>query len=499
MRSDMMRSLAQSVPLRIAIAVCSIGLPAIVLLIGVLLARQTLQNDATNRAVTHSIMVRTRLQDVFSLLQDAETGQRGYLLTGQEQYLAPYEAATASIGPRMAALTRTLKSEPDQLARAGRLQHVIAAKMAEMGKTIALDSRGDHSGALAIVESGTGYALMDDARKITTTMLDTQNNQLTADVAKRNSGFERTFWFVFVLLAALTLLIGFSAAIALLNYRAGQKDISDIQLLTEQLRAEKARLLQTVEELHLARMSADNANRAKSEFLASMSHELRTPLNAILGFSEIIKDEIFGPMGQPQYVDYANDVHKSGQHLLDLINDVLDLSKIQAGKVELREEAVDLSSLLLDSISLTRERALKGGVSLGFDKRSSGPVVMADRRLLKQILLNLLSNAIKFTPPGGTITAKVVVGAEGIGFSIQDTGIGMDKDDIVKAMSPYGQVDSQLSRKHQGTGLGLPISQSLAQLHGGNLIIDSVPGRGTTITLLLPDTRAVRRLTAKTG
>jgi signal transduction histidine kinase len=301
-----------------------------------------------------------------------------------------------------------------------------------------------------------------------------------------------------VLLSALTLLIGFSAVMAFQNYRAGEKVISDVRLLTEELRAEKKRLLQMVKELNAAKMSADDANRAKSEFLAGMSHELRTPLNAILGFSEIIKDEIFGPVGLHQYVDYANDVHKSGQHLLDLINDVLDLSKIQAGKVELREEDVDLSMLMLDSITLTRERALKNGVSLVFDKHSSGPVVVADRRLLKQILLNLLSNAIKFTPAGGTVTAKAFRDARGVGFSIQDTGIGMSQADIVKAMSPYGQVDSKVSRKHKGTGLGLPISQSLAALHGGDLVVESEPGRGTSITLVLPGTRA-RSLPAKAG
>jgi signal transduction histidine kinase len=274
--------------------------------------------------------------------------------------------------------------------------------------------------------------------------------------------------------------------LALLHYREGKKVIADVRGLSEQLLAEKQRLLRTVRELDDARLSADQANKAKSEFLANMSHELRTPLNAILGFSEIIKDELFGPVGMHQYVDYANDVHKSGQHLLDLINDVLDLSKIQAGRIELREETVDLSELVLDSISLTRERALKGGVSLVFDAPVSGPFVTADRRLLKQILLNLLSNAVKFTPQGGTVTATTFADTQGIGIAIRDTGIGMSQDDIVTALLPYGQIDSKVSRKHKGTGLGLPISQSLAALHGGELVIESEPARGTTITLMLP-------------
>jgi len=284
-----------------------------------------------------------------------------------------------------------------------------------------------------------------------------------------------------------------------LNHRAAEKVLSEIRVLTEQLRSEKERLLQTVGDLNIAKASADAANRAKSEFLASMSHELRTPLNAILGFSEIIKDELFGPVGLPQYVDYANDVHKSGQHLLDLIDDILDLSKIQAGKVELRDVDVNLSELVLDAISLMQERARKGGVSLSFAEGSSGPVILADRRLLKQILLNLLSNAIKFTPSGGTVTAKTFSDARGVGFSVQDTGIGMTRADIGKAMSPYGQIDSQITRKHKGTGLGLPISQSLAVLHGGKLVVDSKVGRGTTITLALPGSRAVRSLLAEVG
>jgi len=232
------------------------------------------------------------------------------------------------------------------------------------------------------------------------------------------------------------------------------------------------------------------ANKAKSEFLASMSHELRTPLNAILGFSEIIKEETFGPVGLHKYVDYAADVHSSGRHLLDLINDILDLSKIDAGKVELNEEELSMAHVMDDSLSLVRERALRGGVTL-LEEEAAGvlPPVWADRRLLKQILLNLLSNAIKFTPTGGTVTTRIFADESGIGFSVRDTGIGMTQEDMQKAMSLYGQIDSKVSRKHKGTGLGLPISLSLAKLHGGDLIVQSAPDKGTTMTLCLPLSR----------
>jgi signal transduction histidine kinase len=166
--------------------------------------------------------------------------------------------------------------------------------------------------------------------------------------------------------------------------------------------------------------------------------------------------------------------------------------------VELQEMEADLSRLVRDGISLTRERARKGA-SLSFDESALGHLLLADRRLLTQILLNLLSNAIKFTPFGGTVTARTFSDARGIGFSVEDTGIGMDPDDIVKAMSPYGQIDSKVARKHQGTGLGLPISLSLAAFHGGNLAVDSKVGRGTIITFALPGSRAVRSSLAETG
>jgi signal transduction histidine kinase len=240
-----------------------------------------------------------------------------------------------------------------------------------------------------------------------------------------------------------------------------------------------------------------SASNAKSEFLAGMSHELRTPLNAILGFSEILKGELYGPLGHKKYREYAEDVHRSGAHLLDLINDVLDLSKIDSGKMELRETRFDIPALVDEALALLRGK-VSGHVAFRVNLPDQLPEVMADRRLIKQILLNLVSNAVKFTPAGGRITvaAKHLPGA-GLKIHVTDTGIGMDEAELQTAFSHYGQIDSHIARSHEGTGLGLPISKALAELHGGALLAHSIKDEGTRMTLLLPESRLTPVLLAQ--
>ncbi|MBL4615238.1 MAG: PAS domain S-box protein [Magnetovibrio sp.] len=246
---------------------------------------------------------------------------------------------------------------------------------------------------------------------------------------------------------------------------------------------------QAEQQMREAKRTAELANRAKSELMANMSHELRTPLNAILGFSSTMQTKIFGPLGHEKYDDYVGYIFDSGSHLLDLINDILDVSAIEAGKFELHEEAIDLALICDSCQQIIQSRVDDGGVILVWPNCDGLPQVLVDVRRMKQILLNLLSNAVKFTPRDGRITCGAHVDESGFVITVADTGIGMDADGILKAMSQFGQVDSSLSRKHDGTGLGLPLTKSLVELHGGTFVISSQKHVGTKITITLPRNR----------
>jgi PAS domain S-box-containing protein len=243
-----------------------------------------------------------------------------------------------------------------------------------------------------------------------------------------------------------------------------------------------------------AKAAAEESSRSKSVFLANMSHELRTPLNAIIGFSDVMHNEVLGALGTPRYREYARDIYDSGQHLLRIVNDILDLARIEAGKATLYDEVFGPDEVIDEALRLIAARAAEQGLATDVQLAAGLPALQADRRMVRQILLNLLSNAVKFTPPGGRIVVRAARLPEGgLAISVADTGIGIAPESIGKVLTPFGQIDDGLDRSYEGTGLGLPIVKSLAELHGGTFRLESHVGAGTTATVTFPPVRAIAR------
>ena len=291
-------------------------------------------------------------------------------------------------------------------------------------------------------------------------------------------------------------------------------DITALKLQEERLRMSERELMMTVRDLQKERLLADQqaqrladladkyarektraeaANRSKSEFLANMSHELRTPLNAIIGFSEVMLSQMFGPMGSDKYAEYSRDIHRSGQFLLDVINDILDMSKIEAGRMSLECETLQVDAALDEVMRLITPRAFEGGVSVE-RQVPQGFTLWADRRAFKQVLINLLSNAVKFTPEGGRITVSALASNGVMAIAIRDTGIGIPARDIEKLGRPFEQVENQFTKSRGGSGLGLAISKSFVELHGGTLTIRSTVGHGTEVTITFPLRQAAAKV-----
>ncbi len=269
-----------------------------------------------------------------------------------------------------------------------------------------------------------------------------------------------------------------------------KRNVGELEWSRNRLIQQAAQLRKLANEATLERRKADAANLAKSTFLANMSHELRTPLSAIIGFSEMMQREALGPVGSTRYRAYADDINRSGMHLLELVNDLLDLSKIEAGKMELNEDQVDLGRLIVDCAGLLRDSAARAEVELSIGDNAGLPPVFADERKLKQILINLLGNAIKFTSAGGNVRIGAsVLDSGALQVIVRDTGIGIRPEDIATVFEPFGRLRDAIESGQPGTGLGLPLSRKLAELHGGTLEIESGPGRGTAVLLSLPRER----------
>ena len=281
-------------------------------------------------------------------------------------------------------------------------------------------------------------------------------------------------------------------ASALGRYAGRLGVIADRQKKELALRSAKEIAEARADEAREAYRQAALANRAKSEFLANMSHELRTPLNAIIGFSETLMMEIFGPLDE-RYQDYAGDIHYSGKHLLQIVTDILDISKIEQGKLQINEEEVDIVPVVESTLALLRERARQNGVALKYDAEATSGRLHADARCLKQILINLVANAVKFTERGGRVDISAGERSDG-GYVIEvaDTGCGIDPSEIPRILKPFEQMASSMTRNHDGYGLGLPLVNGMAWMHGATVEISSEPGVGTEVRVIFPSSRVSR-------
>lgn len=287
-------------------------------------------------------------------------------------------------------------------------------------------------------------------------------------------------------LLLLALLLGGAAVVAIVA-----------RLLLRQATATDAahrHLTALARDLEAARRQAEAANRAKSSFLASMSHELRTPLNAVIGFADIMHQGLFGPLDNARYAEYVASIQQSGQHLLSLINDILDMSRIEAGRVELNEDRIDIAGLVADCLDLVDVQARSKGVALQAEPGQADAALWADERALRQMLLNLTANGVKFTPTGGSVTVRHGVAADGwYEITVHDTGIGMAEAEVARVFEPFARGGSQLVRQqYDGTGLGLPITRRLVELHGGRIQLTSELGKGTIARLRFPPERISR-------
>jgi signal transduction histidine kinase len=282
----------------------------------------------------------------------------------------------------------------------------------------------------------------------------------------------------------------------LLNYQIRFVDRAhraERQLLDRVAEVERTRrdLQRTSSELLEASRGAEKASEAKSQFLAAISHELRTPLNAIIGFSELLIGEAFGALGNERYRRYAQDIRESGAHLLAMINDILELSRMDAGQAALHEEEFDPADVISEAMRMVEPQAASAGLSLSTGIAPNLPRLFADRRLVRQVLVNILANAVRFTPRDGTVSVHGFVKGEGLCLEVRDTGIGIAAEDVPRALERFTQIDGKLSRKYDGAGLGLPMAKQFMELHGGALELTSTPGAGTEVRLTFPRKRLV--------
>jgi signal transduction histidine kinase len=451
--------------MRLLTTIALLSVAALIGTIGYLAHQYSSERDEAQRRVRHSYAVIDSLQDQFAALTKAEAANRSYLLTGDESYLKPYREAAAWAFSDVARFHQLIAASPLRASVDSHLYELVVAKFEMMERDIEIARQEGLDTGIALVRAKAGDRIMDDLRRETVRLTDKQQGVLL-DQERLAAQSEQV----------AILVVSLSCGLALVG----------LALAFRAFVVETMRRSRRAHQLMAERQSARHESRSKSALLAYTSHELRTPLNAIIGFSELMLEEHFGKLSA-KHKDYLESIRDSGQHLSDLLSDILDLSQLDAGKIELHPEWVDLDKIVSSCLELVTARARAGGVSLKSDVARTLPPVEVDPLRLKQVLINLLTNAVKFTPTGGSVT--VTAGrtrSGGIALAVRDTGIGIPKSEMSRVFRPYHRVDNSMTRNREGIGLGLPLTKQLVELHGGQLRLESTEGVGTEVTVVLP-------------
>ncbi|MGQ0619834.1 MAG: CHASE3 domain-containing protein [Panacagrimonas sp.] len=475
-------------------AVAGFVIAALTVVFITLLSHRSLQSRAQTAAdVAGTLQVLRQLEAILSTLKDAETGQRGFLITGELAYLQPYTRAKAELSGKLQTLRMLLSDERLQVEPLDRLERLAADKMEEIGRTVELQQSGNAKGALALILTDRGRATMDQIRSTIAEMEDRERTLLDQRNRQWVQAADLTVLASVGGSALLLLLIAGAAVLAARDFRQREKQQAELEQINAHLEAQTQLLENQRDELADAQRTSalkagelERSNQFKSEFLANMSHELRTPLNSSLILSKLLADNPTGNLTAEQ-VKYAQTISSAGNDLLALINDILDLSRIEAGRMEVVTEWVSLPRLIESLLKTFEPVAGQRGLSFTVAMEPGAPDRIAtDAQRLGQILKNLLSNAFKFTPKGKVSLNVFAADGDGVSFAVRDTGIGISEDQQEVVFQAFRQADGSTHRRYGGSGLGLSISRDLAGLLGGALSLQSRPGEGSVFTLSLP-------------
>ena len=472
---------------KIAIALAS---AVLTLLVGIVAFVVVMRLRGAIAAVDHTNMVIRHLDGVLAAMTDAETGQRGYIITGDSAYLEPYHNGGATAEAHLGALRTLVAADTQQLQRIDSLQKLERANIRELDQTVAMRARSGPD-AVARVRSGVGKAIMDSARRLAAR---------TSAIERQRLGERNQSRLQIRNLAFAVIMIGTLAAflLAFVTNRSIRRDVIGQELTQEQLEHQAKQLedqaleleqameqlRETTTQAEEARDAAEVANRAKNDFLAVMSHELRTPLNAIVGYAELLHDGVAGPVNETQR-EQLDRVQLSARHLVELVDEILSFSRIEGSQENVRPAAVDLAQVTREAGALVEPVAVAKGLHFTVSAPNEPVTFTTDAAKVRQVLVNLLSNAIKFTDEGEIVLASRAENGRVV-FEVKDTGIGIAAEHQERVFETFWQVDQTATRKAGGAGLGLSVSRRLARALGGDLTVESAIGKGSRFRFWVP-------------